>query len=146
MMNSTLEETRGASVGSLSDRYLFKGVVDAVLYLLVYFVLPLYSVVQGLYHMDGAIYFTALSCCFCVIYDCYSRYDKHGRRSKIIKIYCIAIIHGLLAVYTFFAIQYYLSEGILIFPWVYILLAVAPVIGGVDLIHIIRDDYRSRSE
>lgn len=128
------------------DIYLFKGKLDAFLYLLVYFALPLYSIIKGINNEDGAIYFTALSCCLCVIYDCYSRYDENGRKSKIRKLYAIGIIHGLLALYTFWGIQEYYNNKALLPQWVYILLAVAPIIGGIDLGKMIRDDSRSRAD
>lgn len=125
-------------------RYLFKSKLDGFFYLAVYFCLPLYSVVEGINHFDGIIFFTALSCCICVIYDCYSRYDESCTRAKVKKLYLIGILHGILAAYTVYGIRCYLSQIPLRCFWIYILLAVAPMIGIVDLAGMIRDDINAR--
>lgn len=139
-----LQEEKGSAI--LSQRYLFKSTLDAVLYLVVYLGLPLYSIIQGINHDDGTIYFTALSCCVCVVYDCFSRYDKASNKKRIQKIYGIGIVHGVLAMYIFYDIQCYMENGAVGCPWIYISLAVAPVIGGTDFFNMIRDDWRARGD
>lgn len=129
------------------NQYLFKGVFDAACYLVAYYGLPLYSVIEGINRSDGVIFFTALSCCISVLYDCYSRYDKSCSRSKVKKLYAIGIPHLFLAIYALYSIQCYLNQDYdlaLRFSWVYILLALAPIIGAVDVVQMIHDDINSR--
>lgn len=125
-----------------TTKYMFESGVDATLYLVVYFVLPLYSVVTGMSRADCNLFFTALSTCFCLVYDCYSRYkSKNHPRNK--KLYLIAGLYFLLGAYTFYMIQMYLetkdtSSIYLYLP--YVLLAVAPICGAVDFFKMIRED------
>lgn len=144
MSQITAEE---ATTTLAQSPYLFKNLLDAAGYLIAYFCLPLYSVVEGINRSDGAIFFTTLSCCICVVYDCYSRYDKNSPRSKVKKLYTIGIPHFFLAIYALYSIQCYLNQSydfVLRFSWVYILLALAPIIGATDFAQMIRDDINSR--
>lgn len=144
MSQVTTEET---ATTAAQNPYLFKNVLDAACYLVAYFCLPLYSVIEGINRSDGAIFFTALSCCICVVYDCYSRYDKSCPRSKVKKLYAIGIPHFFLAMYALYSIQCYLNQNyefVLRFSWVYIFLALAPIIGAADLAQMIRDDINAR--
>lgn len=114
------------------------------MYLIAYFVLPLYSVVDYINRNDAAILFTALSCCFGVIYDCRSRYDGECGRRKAVKIWMIGIVNALLFVYTVYSIQSYLSRGVLSCPYIYGLLSVAPVFGIIDFLSMVRDGIIAR--
>lgn len=107
---------------------------------MVYLFLPLISIVSSFQYEDGSILFTALSCCICVTYDCYTRYDKEGGRVRTFKIISIGILYAFLACVIYWGIQVYISSKVLPSPYAYIPLAVAPLVGIVDLFGIIRDD------
>lgn len=145
IVNGTAEKVQ---VNTIEDRNdcMFKGVVDATLYLAVYFALPLYSVVTGIDRADYNLFFTALSTCFCLVYDCYSRYKgKNHPLNK--KLYLIGVLYSLLGTYTFYMIQMYLEHletqaTFSIYLYLpYLLLAVAPVCGATDFFKIIREDW-----
>lgn len=141
-MSETLKERTASSAPP--SPYLFKDYLDAALYLIAYLVLPLYSVVDYINRSDAAILFTALSCCFGVIYDCRSRYDNDCGRHKAIKIWIIGIANAILFAYTIYSIQSYLSKNVLLCPYIYGFLGVAPVFGIIDLMLMARDNLKVR--
>lgn len=124
--------------------YLFKETFDGVCYLIAFFALPVYSVVNGIRTASCELILTALSCCFCTFYDSYSRYDKSSGRVRIIKIYVVGGIHLALSVFLTADFFVLLDEGHMICPYVYGLLATAPAVGVADLFNMAKDDVLSR--
>lgn len=115
----TVKVRKTRSVNPSPSPYLFRNIPDGAFYLVAYFALPLYSVIDYINRKDAAILFTALSCCFGVIYDCYSRYGGCGK-DKAIKLWIIGLTNAALLVYTVFSIQAYMNKGVLLCPYIYI--------------------------
>ena len=105
--------------------YLFKG-------LLLYLVLPLLSILAALETENGSILFTALSCCICVIYDCYTRHNETDGRIKTAKIFIIGIIYAVELCLILWAVMQYLSGHIGINPRIFLPLGIAPLVGLID--------------
>lgn len=132
------------SVGSASDRYLFKNYLDAVFYQIVYLVFPLYSLLVGAFFSYESVYLTALPCCVGVIYDGVFRLDRHAYRQKMGKLIVIIAVNTILSIYTIGALLYFVATNVN--PWlrVYLLLLTAPLLGGYDFLHMLYEDWRSR--
>lgn len=125
-----------------NGRYLFKSITDGVFYIAVYLFLPLASIWEGLSNKNASFFFTAFSCCICIVYDCYSRYSG-ALRERVWRIYLVGAVHFLLAGYTYFVIQKYTKEGGIGTGWLipFCFLSIAPILGGYDVFCMMREDY-----
>lgn len=131
---------QSATAKAAANPYLFRDILDAILYLFVYFLLPFCSVLGSIELGTEAFFFTAFSCCVCLVYDCYTRYDKNGGFSKKRKLYIIGGLNVFLILLSVLNIYFYLSQNHFIFIWAYIALVIPPIIGFKDLLNMIADD------
>lgn len=123
--------TSGSYIGHYpgQSRSLFKGPLDIFLYLLTFGALPLYSIYTGLANKSPNILFTALGCCICVMYDCYSRWDNREGIFDTVCLILLFIIYSGLLTYTFFMIGSELDREIMGPVWPFWLLFSSPGFG-----------------